>query len=146
VLVHRTELAGNAAVITGVSEELRLGNAPPPLVLKHDFNRNRLTETLDREVVASGKRPDALLIVNQHHLLTALPHLLHRGLRIPHDISLVYLSNDPVVERLSPLPDRYDLGNRLVRRLAKAVQARLAGETPASASLLPRMLKGETLA
>ena len=146
VLVHRTELAGNAAVIDGVTEELRLSGAPPPLVLRHDFHRNRLTETLDREVVASGKRPAALIIVNQHHLLTALPHLLHRGLRIPHDISLVYLSNDPVVERLSPLPDRYDLGNRLVRRLAKAVQARLAGEIPVSASLLPRMLKGETLA
>jgi DNA-binding LacI/PurR family transcriptional regulator len=146
VVVHRTALAGDLAVIEALSEVLARSGAPPPLVLKHDFNRGRLIDALDRKVVPAADRPDVLLVVNQHHLLTALPHLLHRGLRIPADLSVVYLSNDPAVERLSPLPDRYDLGDRLLRRLAAAAQARLTGEYPASCHLLPRLVKGETLA
>ena len=35
--------------------------------------------------------------------------LLRRGLRIPDDLSPGCLSNDLAAERLSPLPDRYDL-------------------------------------
>lgn len=146
LLVHRTALAGDADVIAGVHEELARYDAPPPLILKHDFNRARLIDALDQRIVPAAGRPDVLLVVNQHHLLTAMPHLLHRRLRIPKDLSLIYLSNDPAVERLSPLPERYDLGERLLRRLADAARSRLAGEYPASSRLLPRLLKGETLA
>lgn len=145
VLVHRTALAGDAEVIEGVRDELARYDAPPPLVLKHDFNRARLIDTLDQRIVPAAGRPDVLLVVNQHHLLTALPHLLHRGLRIPADLSLIYLSNDPAVERLSPLPERYDLSDRLLHRLAAAAQSRLAGELPTSVRLIPKLLKGETL-
>ena len=146
LLVHRTSLAGDADVIEGVREELARHDAPPLVILKHDFNRARLIDALDQRIVPVAGRPDVLLIVNQHHLLTAMPHLLHRRLSIPEDLSLIYLSNDPAVERLSPLPERYDLGDRLLRRLAAAAQSRLAGEIPASSRLLPRLLKGETLA
>ena len=146
LLVHRTSLAGDAQVIDGVREELERYDMPPPLILKHDFNRARLIDALDQRIVPAAGRPDVLMIVNQHHLLTAMPHLLHRRLRIPEDLSLIYLSNDPAVERLSPLPERYDLGERLLRRLTDAARSRLAGEIPASSRLLPRLLKGETLA
>lgn len=146
VLVHRTQLAGDRAVIDAIGDELDRSGAPAPVILKHDFNRARLIDALDRLIVPKSTRPDVLLVVNQHHLLTALPHLLHRGLRIPQDLSIVYLSNDPAVERLSPLPERYDIGDRLLRKLARAAQDRLAGDHPASSVLLPRLVKGETLA
>ncbi len=145
VIVHRTPLAGDERIVEALAAELARCDAPPPLVMKHDFNRARLIDALDHRVVPTKQRPHALLIANQHHLLTALPHLLRRGLQIPRDLSLVYLSNDPSAERLSPLPDRYDLGDRLLRRLAAAVQARLAGELPTTRLLLPRMITGETL-
>jgi len=145
LLVHRTPLAGNEAIIEAVTAELHHHGVPPPLILRHDFHRDRLIATLDRHIVAAATRPDVLLVVNQLHLLTALSHLLHRQLRIPRDLSLVYLSNDPAIERLSPLPDRYDLGDRLMRRLAVAVKARLAGDIPHSQRLLPKYLKGETM-
>lgn len=145
VIVHRTPLAGDELIVEALAVELARREAPPPLVMKHDFHRSRLTDALDQRIIPPAARPDALLIVNQHHLLTALPHLLHRGLRIPGELSLVYLSNDPAAERLSPLPDRYNLSERLLRRLATAAQARLAGELPPSALLLPRMLPGETM-
>jgi len=144
LLVHRTNLAGDAIIVGEITALLAKAGAPAPMVLRHDFNRSRLIDALDLRIVPPGDRPDALLIVNQDHLVTALPHLLHRGLRIPEDISLLYLSNDPLVERFSPLPDRYDLGTLLTRRLARAAQALLAGEPAASCHLLPKMLTGET--
>ncbi len=114
--------------------------APPLKVMKHDFNRERLLYALNQRIVLSGERPDVLLIVNQHHLLSALPHLLHRSLRIPDDLSLVFLSNDHATERLGPLPDRYDLGDRLGGgwRLPSWLVS-------LARCLLPLMVKGETL-
>ena len=144
VLVHRTSLAGDSLILQALTHELEIHGAPPPLVLKHDFNRARLMDALDLKIVPAANRPDALLVVNQHHLLTTLPHLLRRGLSLPRDLSLIYLSNDPAAERLSPIPDRYDLGDRLMRRLAVAIQTRLNGEVPKPQSLLPDLLPGET--
>lgn len=146
VLIHRTGLAGDSIIVNEITAELAKAGAPALLVLRHDFNRARLLDALDLRIVPLSARPDALLVVNQHHLLTALPHLLHRGLRIPDDLSLIYLSNDPVVERLSPLPDRYDLGTLLPRRLATAIQALANGERPVSSRLLPNMIVGESFA
>jgi DNA-binding LacI/PurR family transcriptional regulator len=144
VIVHRTPLAGDERMVEALAAELARCGGQPPRVMKHDFNRARLADALDREIVSGTDRPDVLLVVNQHHLLTALPHLLWRGLRIPADLSLIYLNNDPAAERLSPLPERYHLGDRLLRRLAAAIQACLAGEVPPSAMLLPVEARGET--
>lgn len=145
VIVHRTPLAGDELIVEALAADLAQRGSPPLQVMKHDFNRIRLMDALDRLISSPAGMPDALLVVNQHHLLTALPHLLRRGIDIPRDLSIIYLSNDPAVERLSPLPDRYDLGDRLLRRLAAAIQIRLAGGFPASSMLLPKMIKGETL-
>lgn len=144
VIVHRTSLAGDEWIVEAITEELAGCRDATLKVMKHDFNRARLIDALDRDVVTAGEPPDVLLVVNQHHLLTALPHLLHRGIAIPRDLSLIYLNNDPAAERLSPLPDRYDLGDRLLRRLAAAVRSCLAGEVPSSSLLLPVEAAGET--
>lgn len=144
VLVHRTPLAGDAVIVEEVTTQLERKGALPPLILRHDFNRARLIDALDQRIIFRTDRPQVLIIANQHHLLTTLTHLQRRGVNIPADLSLVYLGNDPVTERLSPLPDRYDLGIQLPRRLAKAAQAMLSGEMPSSCRLLPKMLPGET--
>ena len=146
VIIHRTPLAGDAVIVREISSQLDRAGAPPPLVLRHDFHRERLITSLDQKIVPPAGRPHALLIANQHHLLTTLSHLQHRGLHIARDISLIYLSNDPVTERLSPLPDRYDVGEQLPRRLAKAAQALLNGEIPTSSRILPEMTRGESFA
>lgn len=144
VIVHRTPLAGDEGIVEAITEELEGCRNATLKVMKHDFNRARLIDALDRDVVTAGEPPDVLLVVNQHHLLTALPHLMRRGVAIPGDLGLIYLNNDPAAERLSPLPDRYDLGDRLVRRLATAIRSSLAGEVPSSSLLLPVELEGET--
>lgn len=144
VIVHRTPLAGDELIVDAIQAELKRAGGPPLEVMKHDFNRTRLIDALDQRIVGRGDRPDVLLIVNQHHLLTALPHLLRRGVSVPGDLSLLYLNNDAAAERLSPLPARYDTGDALLRRLASAAKARLAGEIPGSSLLLPVAVEGET--
>jgi DNA-binding LacI/PurR family transcriptional regulator len=145
LLLHRTELAGDTIILEEIKQSTGSRGLAPPLVLRHDFNRSRLIHSLDRLIADRRDRPDVIIIVNQHHLLTALPHLLHRGIRIPEDLALVFLANDPVVERLSPLPDRYDTGSALPRSLAKACLTLLAGVRPPCHQLIPRSLPGETL-
>jgi DNA-binding LacI/PurR family transcriptional regulator len=145
ILVHRTTLAGDTRTVDAVTAQLALNGVPPPQVMHYDFNRLRLMDALDREIVARLDSRDALIVSNHHHLMTALPHLLRRGVRIPDDLSLVYLSNDLSAERLSPLPYRYDVGSAHIRRLVQAVKALADGEMPASSLLIPKLLKGETL-
>lgn len=145
LLVHRTYLAGDARIVEAVRETLDRQGVASPVVIRHDFNRARLMDGLDHAFVAGGTACDALLIANQHHLLTALPHLMRRGIRIPEDLSVVYLSNDPVIERLSPLPYRYDSGPALVRKLASTIRAIAAGDAVISREIIPKLLPGETL-
>jgi DNA-binding LacI/PurR family transcriptional regulator len=145
LLIHRTYLAGDAMVTEAVRETLDRHGVASPLIIRHDFNRSRLMDGLDHAFVTGKAACDALLIANQHHLLTALPHLMRRGVRIPEDLSLVYLSNDPVIERLSPLPYRYDCGPALVKKLATAIKAIATGEVSGSHQIIPKMLAGETL-
>lgn len=144
LVVHRTRLAGDESMLREITTALDAAGAPPPVVLRHDFNRSRLMDALDEKLVRAAPRPQALLIANQHHLITAQSHLLRRGLSFPRDLALLYLNSDPVAERLSPLPDRYQLGNSLHDRLARAVQSLMAGESPSPVWLLPRAVSGET--
>ncbi|MCU0795980.1 MAG: substrate-binding domain-containing protein [Akkermansiaceae bacterium] len=145
LLVHRTPLAGDSRTVDAVTEELARRGAPPPRVMRHDSNRMRLMDGLDREIVANPAGCDALIIANHHHLFTALSHLLRRGIRIPEQISVVYLSNDPSSERLSPLPFRYDPGPALVRRLVAAIHTLAEGGTPKSSLIIPKLIEGESV-
>lgn len=145
LLVHRTALAGDTRTVDAISEELARRGEAPPHIMRYDFNRMRLMDGLDREIVAKPDACDALIIASHHHLLTTLSHLLRRGVRIPEDLSLVYLSNDPSVERLSPLPFRYDPGPGLIRRLVSAIKTLAEGGSPKSCLLIPKLLEGESL-
>ncbi len=145
LLVHRTMLAGDVRTVDAITEEMTRRGEAPPRIMRYDFNRMRLMDGLDREIVAKLDSCDALIIASHHHLLTALPHLLRRGVRIPEDLSMVYLSNDPSVERLSPLPIRYDAGPGLVRKLVAAIQTLAEGGTPKSSLLVPKLLAGESM-
>jgi len=145
LLVHRTMLAGDVEMVDTVTEMMAAKGGSPPEILRHDFNRARLTDRLDRQLSVLKGEGNVLMVSNQHHLLTAMTHLLHRGVRIPEDLGLLYLSNDAVVERMSPLPFRYDSGQALIRRLTTAVKSWAWGQIPASGLVIPRLLEGETL-
>jgi len=146
MILHRTRLAGDTLAADEVKRLTRIKGLPDPILIRHDFNRSALIDTLDYWISRPGEFPDAILVLNQHHLLTVLPHLMRRGISIPGRMSLIHLGNDPAVERLSPLPDRYDVGNALSRGLSRMCLAMLSGDRPTSRHLFPRVLRGETLA
>lgn len=145
VVVSRTTLAGDLETTAAVRETLARAGAPEPLVWRHDFNRARLTDRVDSELVGRPRSRDAVIVANLHHFLTLFTHLMYRGIRIPQDLGIICLSNDPVLERISPLPHRYDSGGRLTRYLADAVRSAVAGELPESRIVMPRLLEGRTL-
>lgn len=145
LILHRTQLAGDTLAAEAVTEITVSKNLPKPILIRHDFNRNTLINSLDARLANPKEFPDALIIINQHHLLTALPHLLQRQRKIPQETSMIYLGNDPVVERLSPVPDRYDVGNALSRGLVRMCISLLSGERPKSRRLFPKTIRGETL-
>ncbi len=146
LVIHRTRLAGDALATEEVKRLTRQKGFSDPILIRHDFNRAALIDTLDFWITPPSEFPDAIIVLNQHHLLTVLPHLLRRGVAIPRRVSIIYLGNDPVVERLSPLPDRYGVGTALSSGLARMCYSLLSGERPSSRRLIPRALRGETLA
>ncbi|BCX46167.1 hypothetical protein HAHE_00750 [Haloferula helveola] len=145
LLIHRTPLAGDEKTVSAVSAVLTRQGSPAPKVMRHDSNRARLMDALDREFLDNPDACDALIVANHHHLLTVQSHLLHRGIRLPEQLSLVYLSNDPSAERLSPLPLRYESGPALIRRLVAAVKTLAEGGNPPSSSIIPKLLDGQTM-
>lgn len=146
ILVHRTPLAGDAIVLEEVVKAARARSLPPPKILRHDFHRERLIASVDQMLATPPlSRPNVVLVANQHHLLTLITHVQRRGMRIPEDLAVLYLGSDPVAERLSPIPDRYDSGAALPRTLAKSCVTLLSGATPPCSNILPRAIKGETM-
>lgn len=145
LLINRTYLAGDALVRKAVTETLLEQGEAPPRIIRHDFNRARLMDMLDQVFPAPPDGGAAILVPNQHHTLTVLSHLLRRGIRFPENLGLVTLANDPMIERLSPLPYRYDAGPALVSKLAATVHALANGETAKSHKIIPKLISGETL-
>lgn len=145
LLIHRTMLAGDVEMVEAVTSVLASKGERAPEILRHDFNRARLLDGLDRLLPELTKKGTVLMISNQHHLLTAVTHLMHRGVQIPKDMGLLYLGNDSVAERISPLPCRYDSGQALVRRLSSAIKSWSWGQIPRSGLVVPRFLDGQTL-
>lgn len=146
ILVHRTPLAGDAIVLEEVVKAALTHDLPPPRILRHDFHRERLIFSIDQMLATSPlSRPNVVLVANQHHLLTLITHVQRCGIRIPEDLAVLYLGSDPVAERLSPIPDRYDSGAALPRALAKSCITLLSGTTPPCVNILPRAIKGETM-
>ncbi len=69
------------------------------------------------------KRPTALLVSRAHHAITVLCALAARGLRVPHDVSLLCRDADPVLEWALPSVGHYRTSPQaFASRLARAVQ------------------------
>jgi LacI family transcriptional regulator len=151
VMMSRTILAGDEYLLAGINDALQshlddAGMIPEPLVLRHDFHVERLASTLDK-TFSRLDRPTALIIHNEHHLLTTVTHLMSRGIRIPEDVSVISLVNDSALERLSPAIDRYCVGDRLIEALARGVMSLYANESRAlKRSILPEPIPGRSVA
>ncbi len=69
------------------------------------FKDERTPESIARAYEAAFKlkeRPTAMVLTSSNHLLTSLSWLVSKGIRVPDEVSLVVLPNDPWYSELYP--------------------------------------------
>ena len=91
----------------------------------------------------------ALIVARPLYALTALTYCLHRGVRIPDELSLVCRDDGEFFDSLMPALDRYTFNRRLFARRAVRMLIQLAsagGLQPQARWMMARYLKGETIA
>jgi DNA-binding LacI/PurR family transcriptional regulator/DNA-binding transcriptional regulator YhcF (GntR family) len=123
LLVPDTGAAGDIGTAQGFRDAFGAPGTPAtqPVVLRHNRTVPAIRRTLD-----SGLRmappPTALLVSHAQHVLTALTHVLTRGLCVPRDMALISLQNDTDLAYLVPSVASYETNMGLyVRRLARIV-------------------------
>jgi len=146
IIVTRTRLAGGDQALLGMHDAItNYGeDLPDPYVLRHDFNVARLTVELDK-LISLKAPPTGLIIINHHHVLTTYSHLLSRGLKIPSQLSLISMVDDPTLQILSPSPSRYSAGKKVIKALAAKI-ASVHQKRRSSPLIVPEPVKGDTIA
>lgn len=148
IIRFRSHLAGDDLALDGMREACRLHQGdilPDPVVLCHNFHVERLTASIDR-LYAAPLPPTAWIVMNHHHFVTTYTHLLSRGVMIPENVSMVSLCHDAILDRLSPLPASYKVGDRLIRTLSRMVINSAKGSVSKSSLLVPDLQPGATVA
>jgi DNA-binding LacI/PurR family transcriptional regulator len=144
-LMPAEKLLGHSEALAGMAEALSDRGAEPRFA-----SVGGGTEDLRRKVDAlwRGEPPTALIVLRPLQVLTLMTHLARGGVRIPEDVSLVALDDNPVLGRLVPVPSHYrkDIGHfaALLRRtLEQAMAGRQGG--PKAIRVIPELERGETL-
>jgi LacI family transcriptional regulator len=117
------------------------------LIAHHDGSVPGICRTLDN--LLRGAEPvTGILVAKPAHVVTAVSHLLRRGVRVPRDVSLISRDDDPVLENLVPAVSRYHADPVLFARKISRLVVDLVrnGERRRHDSrLMPSFVRGETL-
>jgi len=139
------KLLGHAEAEAGINEALgdRAGHARVTTVGSDPAD---LCAKLD--VLWRSTPPTALIVLRPLHTITVTSHLSRKRVRIPEEVSLVALDDNPVLGRLVPVPSHYrkDIAHfaALLRRsLEQAMAGRHSG--PRAIRIIPELEKAETL-
>lgn len=103
-----------------------------------------LKRLLDRE-----KPPTALVVCNSYVYLSIATLLAQRGLRVPHDISLVSRDDDPFLRSVFPSPARYVVDPHTFAKKILGLLLQLLSHGPAPRPpqpLLPKFAAGGSTA
>ncbi len=117
------------------------------VIARHDRTVPGICATLDR-LLRRADRPTAFLVSRPTHALTALGHLIQRGLRLPRDTVLIARDHDSFLEHVVPSVARYQADpvvfanklSRVVLEIASGGDARGCHHR-----IIPRFIPGETL-
>lgn len=102
-----------------------------------------------RRLLDRAQPPTGMLVSNSYAYLAASSLLAQRGLRIPHDISLISRDDDPFLIALAPAPTRYVVSPLAFAKKVAASLLRLATHEPlpyATSRLLPKYTPGGSVA
>jgi DNA-binding LacI/PurR family transcriptional regulator len=117
------------------------------IVAQHDGTVSSICSQLDR-LLSQAKPATAFLVSRPTHALTALGHLVRRGIRFPKDAVLIARDHDSFLDHAVPSLARYQADpvlfahklSRLVLEIASGGDARARDYR-----VIPRLIAGETL-
>jgi DNA-binding LacI/PurR family transcriptional regulator len=149
-LTQAAKVAGDEASEEGFQQAVNESGHPDATAIfyRHNGTLEDICRKLDR-LLRAPSRPTALLVSRPSHLLTALSHLQHSGVRVPRDISLIARDNDPYLNHIVPDLTRYTFRRRhFADRLARLViQVATTGATPRRQHrIIPQFHPGATVA
>jgi DNA-binding LacI/PurR family transcriptional regulator len=96
-----------------------------------------------------GNNPvDGILVAKPAHVVTAVSHLLRRGVRLPQDLSLISRDDDLLLEHLVPIVARHHtnpilFARKVSRQVLKLVSS--GNQRQHDSRLMRTLVRGETL-
>ena len=108
LLMPRSAHAGNLESERGFIEagEKLNPKGVQTLVTHHDGSVPGICRSLDN-LLRATEPATGILVAKPAHVVTAVSHLLRRGVRLPQDVSLISRDDDPLLENLVPAVTRY---------------------------------------
>ncbi len=148
LLNPKAAAAGDVKSETGFREA---GAAAGPnvetIVAQHDETVEGICVSLDR-LLARPQPPTGYLVSRATYAITALGHLIRRGVRFPEQAAFISRSHDPVLEYVVPSPARYQIDMPgFAHKLTRLVLECTSGGNPLPKDhlLMPRFIPGQTL-
>jgi len=148
LLNPRKAAAGDLKSEAGFKEAGALaGPDVETMVAQHDGTLEGICASLDR-LLARPRPPTGFLVSRANYALTALGHLIQRGLRFPENAAFISRSHDPVLEYVVPAMARYQIDAAVfAHKLTRVVLELTTGGNPPPKEhlLMPRFIPGKTL-
>jgi DNA-binding LacI/PurR family transcriptional regulator len=117
-------------------------------IIRHGSSSRDLLQKINA-LLSSAEPPTAFFVVNAFATTALVTHLLSRGLRIPHDVSVIAREYDPLLEWIHPPIAHYISPlRRIASRISREVVA-MATEGPfplRHIRIIPQFCKAESLA
>jgi DNA-binding LacI/PurR family transcriptional regulator len=117
------------------------------IVAQHDGTVEGICTRLDR-LLERPLRPTGFLVSRPTHALTALGHLVQRGVRFPTEAALIARDHDSFLEHVVPSIARYQADPVLfAHKLSRVVLEMASGGNarPRDCRIIPRLIRGDTL-
>jgi LacI family transcriptional regulator len=149
LLMPHSNQAGNLESERGFTEagqKLR-AQGVETMVAHHDGSVAAICLALDG-LVRAARPVTGFLVAKPAHVVTAVSHLLRRGVRVPQDVSLISRDDDPLLEHLVPSVTRYHTDPALfARKISRIVvdMVRNGVRRRHDSRLMPTLIRGETL-
>jgi len=144
LIIPNRDAPGHASMREGFSAAL--GDAGR--VFDVPLDSAALGGALDRIQAELGK-PAALIFARAAQAVGALGHFgIRRKMRIPAEVALISLSDDPFLRFVQPALARYERDDAGLARRLSALVVRAAGGSPVPARMvrmMPELMRGETI-
>lgn len=149
LLLPKDRWAGTVSAEAGFLEGFSQGKPgeEAPLVARHEPGRTGVLSLLDITFSRAGG-PSGILVAHPNDVLTALTHLMRRGLRVPGDVSLISRADDPALAHVVPSIACYSYSwDAFAATLARSILRILREGRPGSGErlIMPRFKAGESL-